>query len=133
MSAWPISASTAVPPRAGLGTVATGWHAPTTRTIASAATMNLRREMRCHPDVGHRADQEGCDEDPGGPVDLKHEAAPRAVASAEPVAAAADRPDETRRLRCQDQHTGHQEDRKDGLRNDQGDLELYHGALKVYP
>src|SRR6266571_6434786 len=130
-SAWPTSASTAVPPRAGFGTVATGWHATSARSAANAASVSLD-EMRRHPNVGHRADQEGRDEDPRGPVDLTLEAAPRAITSAQTVAAAANRPAETRRLGCLDQHSGDQEDRKDGLRYDQRVLQLCHGTPRFY-
>src|SRR5260370_17506754 len=56
----PTSASTAVPPRAAFGTVATGWHPTRARTTAAAAAVNSRiREMGSHPDEGQRADQEG--------------------------------------------------------------------------
>src|SRR2546421_1927429 len=86
----PTSASTAVPPRAGFGTVATGWHAVSPRAAANATAKNLRLEMRCHPDVGDGADQESGHEDPRRPVDLALEAAPRAVSAAKTVPAAAD-------------------------------------------
>src|SRR5205807_521661 len=109
---WPTSASTAVPPRAGLGTVATGWHPASARTAANAATTRLPREMRRHPDVGYRADEERDDQDPRGPVNLALEAAPGAVPAAEPGVAAADRPAEARRLGCLNQHAGHEEDRE---------------------
>src|SRR5437879_4841504 len=130
---WPTSASTAVPPRAGLGTVATGWHPASARTAANAATKSLPREMRRHPDVGYRADEERDDQDPGGPVDLAPEAAPGAVPAAEPGVAAADRPAEARRLGCLNQHAGHEEDREHGLRDDERVLELSHGTRRFYP
>src|SRR2546423_12038049 len=87
---WPTNASTAVPPRAGFGTVATGWHATSARAAANAAAKRLRLEMRRHPDVGDGADQETDDQDPRRPVDLALEAAPRAVPAAKTVPAAAD-------------------------------------------
>src|SRR5205807_2664811 len=130
---WPTSASTAVPPRAGLGTVATGWHPASARTAANAATQRLPREMRRHPDVGYRADEERDDQDPGGPVDLALEAAPGAVPAAEPGVAAADRPAEARRLGRLNQHAGHEEDREHGLRDDERVLELSHGTRRFYP
>src|SRR6266571_4946988 len=85
--AWPTSASTAVPPRAGFGTVATGWHPTSARAAANAAAADLR--MPAHPDVGDRADEEAPDEDPRRPVDLPLEAAPCAVAAAQARVAAA--------------------------------------------
>src|SRR6266511_4758177 len=78
MVAGPTSASTAVPPRAGLGTVATGWHPPRARTAANAAAAPLLRQMRRNPDVGNRADEKTGDQDPGRPVDLPFEASPGA-------------------------------------------------------
>src|SRR5438477_11608567 len=74
---WPTSASTAVPPRAGLGTVATGWHPASASTAANAATTRLPREMRLHPDVAYRADEERDDQDPRGPAHLTPESPPR--------------------------------------------------------
>src|SRR5258708_38421652 len=66
----PTSASTAVPPRAAFGTVATGWHPTRARTTAAAAAGDSRlREMGSHPDEGQRADQEGGGEHPGRPGD----------------------------------------------------------------
>src|SRR5258707_8888646 len=76
--ALPTNASTAVPPRAGLGTVATGWHPINTSTSAAAPVASRLREMRSHPDEGKRTDQEGGDQHPGGPVDLALEPAARA-------------------------------------------------------
>src|SRR6266436_8573676 len=129
----PTSASTAVPPRAGFGTVATGWHAVSARAAAPAAAKKLRLEMRCHPDVSDGARKESRDEDPRRPVDLALQAAPRAVTAAEPVpAAAADRPAEARCLRCLDQDPGHQEHRDHGLGDDQSVLELGHWTRRVY-
>src|SRR5438094_8291982 len=85
----PTRASTAVPPRAGFGTVATGWHATSARATANAAARSLLRKMRYHPDVGHRADQERHHQDSCRPVDLALETATRAAATAEPITAAA--------------------------------------------
>src|ERR1041384_121878 len=81
--AWPTSASTAVPPRAGFGTVATGWHPTSARAAANAAAADLRPRMRRHPDVRDRADEKAGDQDPGGPVDLPLETASRPVAAAQ--------------------------------------------------
>src|SRR5579872_301130 len=81
----PTSASTAVPPRAALGTVAIGWHAATRSTAVTATAIPaawLRRallRMSRHPDVGDRADEKGGRDDPGGPVDLALQAPARAV------------------------------------------------------
>src|SRR6266849_1995029 len=86
-AACPTRASMAVPPRAGFGTVATGWQATSTRSAANAAIESLL-EMRRHPNVGDRAHQEGDHEDPGGPVDLALEAAPGAITAAQPAVAA---------------------------------------------
>src|SRR5436309_1799988 len=89
--ACPISASTAVPPRAGLGTVATGWQPASARAAANAAAIMGLMEMSRHPDVGDRADHERDNEHPGRPVDLALEAAARAVSAAEPGVSTADR------------------------------------------
>src|SRR6266850_4664875 len=98
----PTSASTAVPPRAGFGAVATGWQ-PMSATAASAAAAasrltRMRSQPVRDPDVGHRADQEGGDENPGRPVDLALQAAARPVTPAQPSIAAADGAAQPRRL-----------------------------------
>src|SRR5215472_19361664 len=93
--AWPTSASIAVPPRAGFGTVATGWQPADTKTAASKAATRVLMDMSRHPDVGDGAHEEGADEHPRRPVDLALEATPRAVAAAEAGVAAADRPAES--------------------------------------
>src|SRR5258708_32010829 len=81
----PTSASTAGPPRAAFGTVATGWHPTRARTTAAAAAVNSRlREMGSHPDEGQRADQEGGGEHPGRPVDLALQPAAGAINPAPP-------------------------------------------------
>src|ERR1700687_1937729 len=81
----PTTARPAVPPRAGFGTVATGWHPARARATAAPAAMNSRLlEMGSHPDEGQRADQEGGGEHPRGPVDL----ALQATAGARPAAPA---------------------------------------------
>src|SRR3982751_5816496 len=92
----PTSASTAVPPFAGLGTVAIGWHAlrsnraiPSTEIPAAFPRAGGLFEMRRDPDVGDGRDEEGDGDHPGRPVDLALEAAARPVAAAEAVAAAA--------------------------------------------
>src|SRR5256885_14154935 len=126
--AWPTSASTAVPPRAGFGTVATGWHPPRARAAANAAAARLLRRMRRHPDVGDRADQEAGDQDPRRPVDLPLEAAARPVAAAKSGVAAADRASQPRRLGRLGENAQHQQQRKDGLRDDQRVSDLVHGS-----
>src|SRR5438128_2561176 len=125
-------APTAVPPRAGFGTVATGWHATSARATANAAARSLLRKMRYHPDVGHRADQERHDQDPCRPVDLALETATRAVATAQPITAAADGAAKTRRLGRLDQDARGEKHGEHSLRNDQGVLELGHGTRRFY-
>src|SRR5665213_4540556 len=66
----PTSASTAVPPRAGLGAVATGWQPMTMTAATTTAAARRLREMLSNPYVGDRADQERGDETPCRPVDL---------------------------------------------------------------
>src|SRR5438552_18565477 len=85
----PTRASTAVPPRAGFGTVATGWHATRARAAANAAAKRLRREMRRHRDVRGGADQETDDQDRRRPAGRALEAAPRASTAARTAPAAA--------------------------------------------
>src|SRR5487761_762292 len=88
----PTSASTAVPPRAGFGTVATGWQPTKTATAASAAVSRRLSEITgSQRGEDDRADQEGDDQDPGGPVDLALETAARAISAAASVAATANR------------------------------------------
>src|SRR6267142_1971577 len=130
--ALPTNASTAVPPRAGLGTVATGWHPINTSTSAAAPVASRLREMRSHPDEGKRTNQEGGDQHPGGPVDLALEPAAGAIPATSSVAASADGPTKARRLGCLDQHAGHEEDRKDGLRDDERLLDLSHETRRFY-
>src|SRR5438093_2037244 len=114
----PTSASTAVPPFAGLGSVAMGWQAATastaTRPSAAPATRVKRKtllELR-HPDVGDRADEEGEYDDPGGPVDLTLEAAARPITATEAVAPTSDRPAQTRCLGSLNEHPGRQQERE---------------------
>src|SRR5947208_3636987 len=126
--AWPTSASTAVPPRAGFGTVATGWHPMRARAAANAAAARLLGRMRRHPDVGDRADQEAGHEYPRRPVDLPLQAASSPVAAAESIAATADRASEPRRLGRLSQHTEHEEQRKHGLSDDERISDLIHGS-----
>src|SRR5260370_25934811 len=72
----PTSASTAVPPRAGFGTVATGWQPTRTTTAASAAvTSRLSEITGSQRGEEDRAHEEGDDQDPGRPVDLARQAA----------------------------------------------------------
>src|SRR3982074_3775034 len=85
MPAAPTSASTGVPPCAGSGTVATGWHPARARATAATAAVSSRLlEMGSHPDEGQRADQEGGGEHPRRPVDLALEPAAGAIPAAPP-------------------------------------------------
>src|SRR6266851_10229 len=102
--ATPTSASTAVPPRAGFGTVATGWHAPRATIAAIAATRNRLPVMGFQVDVGDRADQERHDQDPRRPVDLALETPAGAVPAAQPAVPTTDRSAESRRLGRLDEH-----------------------------
>src|SRR2546427_11932928 len=88
--AWPTSASTAVPPRAGFGTVATGWHPMRARAAANAPGARLLSRMRRHPDVGDRADQEAGHEYPRLPVDLPLPSASPSPVAAQPLTSPAD-------------------------------------------
>src|SRR5215467_6924497 len=130
----PTSASTAVPPGAGLGRVAIGWQAPTRTSATAPRATPARRVTRAaplfelrHPDVGDRADEEGGDDDPGGPVDLALEAPARPVAATQAIAATTDRPAQPRGLGSLHQHPGHQQDRKHHLDDDEGVLDSIHG------
>src|SRR5579872_6195953 len=130
----PMSASTAVPPLAGFGTVAMGWHAPTSSSSAAPSTEILAAvprvsgllEMRRDPDVGHGRHEERHRDDPGRPVDLALEAAPRPVAAAQPLAAAADRPAQARGLGRLDEHSGHEQQGQDDLDDDERVLDVGH-------
>src|ERR1700730_18331139 len=111
----PTSASTAVPPRAGFGAVATGWHASSTTAAATMAAARRLLRMSRHPDVGQGAHQEPRSEDPGRPVDLPLETAAGSIPSAESTVSAADRPAQSTGLRRLNEHSRHQEDGEDGL------------------
>src|ERR1700720_4416914 len=81
----PTIASAAVPPRAGFGTVATGWQATSVTATAPAAAAAVSRRL---PEIAgsqrgedDRADQKCDDKHPGGPVDLALQAAARAVST----------------------------------------------------
>src|SRR5580704_8715842 len=130
----PTSASTAVPPRAGFGTVATGWH-PTTATTTAASTAvsdrlpEITGSQRGEDD---RAHQERDDQHPGGPVDLALQATARSVTAAGSVAAAADRAAEASRFRRLDKDARHQKDRKHGLRDDERRDDPSHGTSRFY-
>src|ERR1700693_3535605 len=88
----PTSASTAVPPRAGLGTVATGWHPTRTTTAPNAAVSRRLSEITgSQRGENDRAHEEGDDQDPCGPVDLALETPASAISAAGPVAATANR------------------------------------------
>src|ERR1700694_926481 len=122
----PTRASTAAPPRAGLGTVATGWQPmSTTAAIAAVAAMRLP-EMSLHPYVGHRTDQESGDEDPCRPVDLPLEPAAGPIPTAEPPISAADGATQARSLRRLHQNAHHQQEREPGLDEDERVLDLTH-------
>src|ERR1700687_827455 len=83
----PTNASTAVPPRAGFGTVATGWHPARARATAAPAAVNSRLlEMGSHPDEGQRAHEEGGAEHPRRPVDLALQPAAGAARGTAPTA-----------------------------------------------
>src|ERR1700693_5817882 len=116
----PTRASMAVPPRAGFGTVATGWHPNRATTIAAIAAMRRRLPEITGSQRGEddRAHQEGDGQNPGGPVDLALQAAAGAIGTARSVRTSADRSAEAGRLRCLDQDARHQKDREDGLRDD---------------
>src|SRR6266581_2680017 len=131
--AWPTSASTAVPPRAGLGTVATGWQATraSAAAIAAARTCRLREVMRLYVREDDRADQEGRREHPGRPVDLSLQPATGAVAAAQPVAATADGAAQPRGLGCLYKHACHQQHRKNHLGEDERVVDLLHGWLFI--
>src|SRR4029077_14747 len=133
--AGPTSASTAVPPPAGFGTVATGWHdASTTNPTAASAAVRCRLPEITGSQRGEddRAHEESDHQDPGGPVDLALEAAARSIAAARSVAASADRPAKARGLRCLDEHARHQEDREHGLRDDERRDNPSHGTSRFY-
>src|SRR5487761_659692 len=90
----PTNASTAVPPRAGFGAVATGWQ-PMSTTAASAVAAARRLSRMSSdpvgdPDIRDRADQERGDEDPRRPVDLALQPASRPITSANSPIAATD-------------------------------------------
>src|SRR5579859_1927904 len=120
----PTSASTAVPPRAALGTVAIGWHAAMARAAMATAAHPLR--MSRHPDVGDRADEECRRDDPGGPVDLALEAPARPVSTADAAVTASDRPAQSRRLGGLHEHPGHQQHGQDDLDDDQRVSDSFH-------
>src|SRR5450759_2538958 len=87
----PTSASTAVPPRSGLGAVATGWQPMTMTAANKTAAVRRLREMLSYPYVGHRADQERGHENPGRPVDLPLEAPAGPIPAPQPTITTADR------------------------------------------
>src|SRR6266567_7488840 len=129
----PTSASTAVPPFAGLGSVAMGWQAATASTAmrpSAAPAMRVKRaapllELR-HPDVGDRADEEGEDDDPRGPVDLALQSAARPITTTQAVAPTTDRPAQPRGLGSLYQHPGRQQDREHHFDDDESVLDVGH-------
>src|SRR6202158_5065029 len=92
----PTSASTAVPPRAGFGTGATGGPPTSATTTAASAAVSDRLPEITGSQRGKddRAHEEGDDQDPGGPVNLALQAAARPVSAAGPVTAPPTRPAE---------------------------------------
>src|SRR5258707_8502238 len=113
---WPTSASTAVPPRAGLGTVATGWQAARASAAATAAvTRRLRELMGLDVREDDGAHQERGGKDPGRPVDLPLQPAAGAVPPAPPIATPADGAAPTRGPRRLDEDAGGQQDRQHDL------------------
>src|SRR5260370_16703894 len=83
----PTSASTAVPPRAGFGTVATGWHPTSATTIAAIAATRGRLPEITGSQRGEddRAHHERNDQAPGRPLDLPLQSAPPAIPPPLPV------------------------------------------------
>src|SRR6267378_6038861 len=144
--AWPTRASTAVPPRAGFGTVATGWQAasarvaritahsksPPPRVPATKSRGDELLRMCRDPDVGERADQEGGGQHPRSPVDLPLEPTAGAIPAAEPIAATADCAAEACCLRRLDENAGHQKDGQHRFGDDQRVLDLCHCRLYLY-
>src|SRR4029077_7782199 len=130
----PTRASTAVPPRWGLGGVTGDWHpasaiaaatapanqmSPTFGVPATASRDCALAEMSFHPDVGDRAHEKAARQDPRGPVDLALETPAGAVAAATRIAAAADRPAQARSLWSLHEHSRHQQDGEDDLNEDE--------------
>src|SRR5712692_2174014 len=133
--AWPTRASTAVPPRAGLGTVATGWHA-TIATSTIPATRSRRNDllrMSRHPDVAQRAQKERGGQHPRGPVDLPLQPAAGAISAAQPITATADGAAQPGRLRRLEEDSGHQQDGQHDLDDDQRVLDLSHLSSGTAP
>src|SRR5439155_6515231 len=126
----PTKASTAVPPRAGLGAVATGWQPITNATVAIAAAAASRLlEMSPHPYVGQRAHQEGNDQDPGRPVNLPLESAAGSIPAAQPTVTAADGATKAGRLGRLHQYPRHQQQGEHRLDDDERVLDLGHRPL----
>src|SRR5712692_276769 len=135
----PISASTAVPPRAGRVAVVMGWHAISASTVIAAANSptagipaTSSREaslpaMCGHPDVGERANEEGDDQNPGGPVDLALEPPPGPVPATQPVAPTADRSAQARGLGRLHEHAGRQQNGQHDLDDDERVPDSIHG------
>src|SRR6266699_2177488 len=128
----PTSASTAVPPFAGFGSVAMGWQAATASTARRPSAAPARRvkrrpllELR-HPDVGDRADEESEGHDPGGPVDLTLQAAARPISTTQAVAPTTDRPAQPRGLGSLHEHPGRQKDSEHDFDDDERVPDLSH-------
>src|SRR5262245_45378464 len=79
------------------------------------------------PDVGGGRDEEDSGQHPGGVVELALEAAPGAVAPAQPAVAASDGPPQSGCFRRLEQHSRHQEDCNHHLQDDQGIANSVHG------
>src|SRR5438105_611236 len=133
----PMRASMAVPPLAGLGTVAIGWQAPTASTARAtaarrAAALLWLAEVLPDPDVGNRADQEGGDDHPGGPVDLPFQTQPHAVAPTMPLTTAADVPTQPLRLGSLHQDARHQQDLQHHLDDDERVFDPSHMGTREF-
>src|SRR5712691_1959934 len=133
----PTSASTAVPPRAGFGAVATGVQPMSTTAASAAAAASRLTRMSSQPvrdpDVGNRADQEGGDENPRRPVDLALEAPARPITAAEPAIAAADGATQARGLGCLHEHADDQQEGEDRLQDDQRVPNVCHRVFPMRP
>src|SRR5712692_1411276 len=141
----PISASAAVPPRAGGVAGGMGWHAISASTVIAAANSptagipaTSSREaslpaMCGHPDVGERANEEGDDQDPGGPVDLALEPPPGPVPATQPVAPTADRSAQARGLGRLHEHAGRQQNGQHDLDDDERVPDSIHGFPLIKP
>src|ERR1051326_7798772 len=88
-------------------------------------------ELR-HPDVGDRADEEGGDDDPGGPVDLTLQTPARPIATTQAVASTTDRAAQPRGLGSLHEHPGRQQHRQHPLDYEEGVLDLIHRGTPAF-